>query len=58
MDPATTAVISATAPVVATELLKDSANTSDTKLNKWIKIAAIGVSLYIVYHYMIAKRQK
>lgn len=51
MDPAT-AVISAAAPPVATELLKDTATSSDNNREKWIKIGGVLLAVYILSIYL------
>ena len=52
MDPVGQAIISAAAPVVTSELMKDSAATSSSKTDKWVKWTAIAVVLYVGWIYM------
>ena len=52
MDPVSQAIISAAAPVVTSELMKDSAASSSSKKDKWIKWAAIAVVFYVGWTYM------
>lgn len=49
MDPVGTALISATAPIVASELMKDSAASSKSKTDKWMKWALLLFGFYLGY---------
>lgn len=55
MDPVGQAVISAAAPVVTSELMKDSAAASHSKKEKWTKWALICSVLYFTYRYLHRK---
>ena len=52
MDPVGQAIISSAAPIVTSELMKDSAASSSSKKDKWIKWTAIAVVFYVGWSYM------